>query len=156
LQGEGFEVQREMIGIDNALEAMDFVKQEDDVEYVENTEAPGFTEQIKQILVQSNMPLLPTQIRDALLTAGHKGSSLKNMLISVHAVLRRLEPFLEEAQIDGRRAYRWAKIGRAFASESPNRYGHLYHALSATPTEPAPPGAKITGLAAALKAKEKS
>ncbi len=62
---------------------------------------------IRRMLQQTTIHLLPTQIRDSLIAAGVTGSSPKNLLIGVHNVLSRLEPFLETSEINGRTAYRW-------------------------------------------------
>src|SRR5262249_45229340 len=51
--------------------------------------------------------LFPTQIRDELVAKGTKGSSPKNLLISIHNVLSRNEKSLDVKEVDGRYAYKW-------------------------------------------------
>jgi len=53
--------------------------------------------------------LLPTEVRAVLLSAGFPVS--KNLLISIHTTISRLEDELEEVPQDGRKAYRWKAGG---------------------------------------------
>jgi hypothetical protein len=94
---------RELIMIDEVLESLDFTKDAapDDLEEV------GLTEKVKRILQESTIPLSPTQIRDVLLMQGYKATSLKHALISVHTVLDRIEPFIDQVEVDKRKAYKW-------------------------------------------------
>jgi hypothetical protein len=54
------------------------------------------------------LPLQPTEVRNALIYAGIRGSSSKNLLISVHTVIGRIADELDEvSQPEGKTAYRW-------------------------------------------------
>jgi hypothetical protein len=70
-------------------------------------DALGVTDAIRKVIATSNVPLEPTQIRDALRTAGYEKSSSKNLLITVHNTLDRLKgKDFEEVKIAGKTAYR--------------------------------------------------
>ena len=103
LDDELEEVRRELIGLDQIIEGLDVVTTQNPPDL----EAPGLSEHIRKTLQQTSVHLLPTQIRDACLAVGIKGSSMKNLLISVHNVLTRMEPSLDTAQIEGKTAYKW-------------------------------------------------
>jgi hypothetical protein len=80
-------------------------------------EPTGFTDSVRTILRRSRVPLLPTEIRDALEAYGIEGSSPKNLLIHVHKVLGRLVDGYEIEQIprDGKMTYRWlSELMRGF------------------------------------------
>src|SRR5712692_4129904 len=70
-------------------------------------ETPGFTEQIRRMLQETTVPLAAVQIRDSLIAAGVSQSPPKNLLISVHTVLGRLESNLTKSERDGKTAYVW-------------------------------------------------
>jgi hypothetical protein len=96
-------IQRQLIGLDQILEGLDVAT----LQVPPDIEPMGFTDHIRMILQQTTVHLLPTQIRDSCLNAGFKGSSLKNLLISVHNVLERDHANLDEKQIEGKTAYKW-------------------------------------------------
>lgn len=103
LDHEMEQIKLELIGLDQILEGL---------EYMESGPPPdlepvGFTDKIKHILQTTNVHLLPTQIRDALMNLGETGSSMKNLLIAVHSILARLEPFLATKEVSGKTAYKW-------------------------------------------------
>jgi hypothetical protein len=95
--------------IDLILEGLDFNESDAPLE----GEPSGMADQIRRLLQQTPVHLLPTQIRDVLTAAGITGSSPKNLLIGVHNVLSRLELFLETTEINGRTAYRWKRDSAA-------------------------------------------
>ena len=103
LQSELERNQRELATIDMILEGLDFNESDAPLE----GEASGVSDHVRRLLQQTPVPLLPTQIREALTAIGITGSSRKNLLISVHNVLSRLDRYLETTEINNRPAYRW-------------------------------------------------
>src|SRR2546430_17566201 len=100
---EDEEIKRELVGLEQILEGVDFVSSDAPPDF----EPPGFTDRIRKILTETSVPLVPTQIRDALQERGISGSSPKNLLINVHKVLDRIEPELNQTTTrDGKTAYR--------------------------------------------------
>jgi hypothetical protein len=113
LADEAEQNKRELIGLDQVLEGLDFVSGDAPPDF----EPTGFTDNIRKILTETPLPLVPTQIRDSLQARGISGSSAKNLLINVHKVLERIEPELEtSATSDGKTAYR-----HKAAARSPNK-----------------------------------
>ena len=54
------------------------------------------------------VPMLPTEVRDTLVSAGTYSAPYKNLLIAVHTAIKRTKDNLEEVpQPEGRMAYRW-------------------------------------------------
>ncbi|MGA7474722.1 MAG: hypothetical protein WB616_05870 [Candidatus Sulfotelmatobacter sp.] len=96
-------LQRELAAIDQILEGLDIYQSDAPLE----GEASGVSDHVRRLLQQTPVPLLPTQIREALTAIGITGSSRKNLLISVHNVLSRLDRYLETTEINNRPAYRW-------------------------------------------------
>src|SRR5580698_2443249 len=82
---------RELIGLDQILDGLDFMSGDVPPDF----EPTGFTDKIRQILGETGVPLIPTQIRDSLQARGVTGSSPKNLLINVHKVLERIPDELE-------------------------------------------------------------
>jgi hypothetical protein len=94
---------RELIGLDQILDGLDFVSGD----ILPELEPIGFTDNIRKILADTSVPLIPTQIRDSLQARGVSGSSSKNLLINVHKVLERIEPELVRTTTsDGKIAYK--------------------------------------------------
>jgi len=65
----------------------------------------GLTEEIRTILNLTTVPLDAMQIRDSMLNRGFENSNPKNLLISVHTVLKRIEGELQKSERDGKPAY---------------------------------------------------
>jgi hypothetical protein len=65
----------------------------------------GLTEEIRTILNLTTVPLDPMQIRDSMLHRGFESSNPKNLLISVHTVLKRIEAELHKGERDGKPTY---------------------------------------------------
>ena len=105
LQEEMEEKQRELVAIEQILDGLDFLTSDAPLA----GEPTGMADNIRRLLQQTPTPLLPVQIRDALIAVGITGSSPKNLLIGVHNVLSRLELFLETAEVNNRAAYRWKR-----------------------------------------------
>jgi hypothetical protein len=105
LQTEKEDKQRELAAIDLILESVDSLKDGDAIQ----GEPSGMADQVRRLLQQTPIHLLPTQIRDSLIVLGITGSSPKSLLICVHNILSRLAVFLEETQINNRTAYRWKR-----------------------------------------------
>jgi hypothetical protein len=96
-------IKRELIGIDQILDGLAFM--ESDI--APDFEPTGFTENIRKILSETPVPLVPTQIRDALEAKGITGSTSKNLLINVHKVLERISDELEQTKrADGKIGYK--------------------------------------------------
>jgi hypothetical protein len=103
LNDEAEQNKRELIGLDQILDGLDFVSSDIPPDF----EPTGFTDSIRKILSETHVPLVPTQIRDALQSRGITGSSAKNLLINVHKVLERIADELEESTTpDGKTEYR--------------------------------------------------
>jgi|SRR5579863_4228839 hypothetical protein len=63
------------------------------------------------------VPMLPTEVRDTLVSAGTYSPSYKNLLVAVHTAIKRIKDNLEEVpQPEGRMAYRW-KMGEVQAPD---------------------------------------
>jgi hypothetical protein len=80
-------------------------------EFPELTPPPGYipeglTPEIRKILKTSAAHMTPVQIRDALVARNFPHSGSKNLLISVHTVLGRIEDELDVLQRDGKSAYK--------------------------------------------------
>jgi len=103
LDRENGEIERQLFGLEQILEGLEYLS----TDVPPDIEAPGFTDQIRQILQETDVPLTAVQIRDSLAAAGTTGSSPKNLLISVHTVLGRIESNLKKTEKDGRAAYVW-------------------------------------------------
>ena len=103
LDAELMSIQRQLIGLEQIIDGLDVAT----LQTPPDEEPVGFTDHIRSLLQNTSIHLLPTQIRDSCLNAGFKGSSLKNLLISVHNVLHRVHEHLDEKQIDGKTAYKW-------------------------------------------------
>jgi hypothetical protein len=102
LNDEAEQNKRELIGLDQILGGLDFVTSD-----VPPDEPIGVTDNIRKILTETTVPLVPTQIRDSLQARGIEGSSAKNLLINVHKVLDRLGPELVLSTTpEGKAAYR--------------------------------------------------
>jgi hypothetical protein len=124
LDEESAAIQRQLIGLDQIIEGLDVAT----LQAPPDLEPIGFTEHIKNVLQNTTVHLLPTQIRDSCLNAGFTGSSLKNLLISVHNVLDRIHDNLDEKQVEGKKAYKWkttiptpAETLRRIRRHAPNR-----------------------------------
>lgn len=65
------------------------------------------------------VPMLPTEVRDTLVSAGTYSPSYKNLLVAVHTAIKRIKPYLEEVpQNEGRMAYRWKMCKRQTSDSS--------------------------------------
>jgi|SRR5579863_2024726 len=116
LADEAEQNKRELIGLDQILEGLDFVSGDVPPDF----EPTGFTDSIRKILTDASVPLVPTQIRDSLQARGISGSSAKNLLINVHKVLERIEPELDiTATPDGKTAYRHKAAARSPGNQKP-------------------------------------
>jgi hypothetical protein len=109
LDKESEQIQRELIGLDELLETIEFMTNE---AIAPDLEPVGFTEQIRVIFQETTSPLTAVQIRDILLEKGVTGSSPKNLLISVHTIIAREKENLETVNMDGKNAYLWKGIRR--------------------------------------------
>jgi hypothetical protein len=127
LDRENGEIERQLVGLERVLEGLEFLSSDIPPEIA----TPGFTEEIRKTLQQASVPLTAIQIRDALLDAGIKHSSPKNLLISVHTVLGRLEDNLRKSEKDGKAAYIW-KHGRRRRYAFPS--GQNRNPFAASPT----------------------
>jgi len=116
LKDEAEQNQRELIGLDQILEGLDFVESD----LLPDSEPTGFTDNIRKILTETTVPLVPTQIRDSLQARGIAGSSPKNLLINVHKVLERIEPeLISTATPDGKTAFKHKATERASNNQTP-------------------------------------
>jgi hypothetical protein len=68
-------------------------------------EPKGLTEEIRAIMNLTTVPLDAMQIRDSMLHRGFESSNPKNLLISVHTVLKRIEAELHKGERDGKPTY---------------------------------------------------
>ena len=138
LDRENGEIERQLYGLEQIVEGFEFLSSDIPPEL----EKPGFTEQIRRILQQTIAPLTAVEIRDELLAGGVEHSSAKNLLISVHTVLGRLESDLKKSEKGGKSAYAWKHTVRRRHHFPSGRPG------TAVPFSPAPldpvPGAIAT------------
>ncbi|OAI57613.1 hypothetical protein AYO50_01245 [Acidobacteria bacterium SCGC AG-212-P17] len=104
LDKEYQELQQELVSVDHMLEGLSFLQPGSTPPDFEDL---GFGQKVEVIMKQTPIHLFPTQIRDELVDKGTKGSSPKNLLISIHNVLSRIEKSLDVKEIDGRSAYKW-------------------------------------------------
>jgi len=103
LDDEVQSIKRELIGLDQVLDGLEVMTSGP----VPTPDPAGFTDKIRKLLSDTSVPLVPTQIRDALEQAGVTATSSKNLLISVHTVLDRIDAELEKIQReDGKIAYK--------------------------------------------------
>ncbi len=103
LDDELDQIKRQLIGIEQILDGLAFMDSDTPPDF----EPSGFTDSIRKILSETTLPLVPTQIRDALEAKGITGSTSKNLLINVHKVLERIEPELEKTtNTEGKTAYK--------------------------------------------------
>ena len=103
LNEEAEQNRRELIGLDQILDGLDFVSSDEHMD----SEPIGFTDSIRKLLTETPIPLAPTQIRDSLQARGIVGSTPKNLLINVHKVLERIEPELvSSTTTDGKTGYK--------------------------------------------------
>ncbi|HLK08911.1 MAG TPA: hypothetical protein VKV30_13235 [Candidatus Angelobacter sp.] len=101
------QIQVEMIALDQILEGLSYMETGGPPPDFEEL---GFRGQIEKIL-QLHVPkyLLPTEIREKLGAAGITGSTPRNLLISIHTILSRLDKdkLIETTEQNGRTAYKW-------------------------------------------------
>lgn len=118
LEKEKAQVARELTGLEQVVESLEFMTNE---EVTLEPEPAGFTDHIRTILQRTTIPLTPVQIRDSCVAAGFAQKSLKNLLISVHTTLSRIESNLEKTQVEGKTAYRWKQIQTEVDPNFPHR-----------------------------------
>jgi hypothetical protein len=112
------QIKRELIGIDQILDGLAFM----DSNIPPDFEPVGFTDNVRKILSETLVPLVPTQIRDALEAKGITGSTSKNLLINVHKVLERIESELDKTTTtEGKTAYK-RKLPWGPGGSTPNLY----------------------------------
>jgi hypothetical protein len=66
----------------------------------------GLTAEIRKVLNLTSVHITPIQIRDSLIVRGFASANPKNLLISVHTVLGRMEDELDVITRDGKPAYK--------------------------------------------------
>lgn len=130
------EIERRLIGLEHILEGFEFLSNDIPPEL----EKPGFTEQIRRILQQASFPLTAIEIRNTLVAEGVEHSSKKNLLISIHTVLGRLESDLKKSEKDGKSAYVWKHTARRRHIFPSGQHGAMttLRSLAVTPLEPPP------------------
>lgn len=121
LEEEAQQIQVEMIALDQILEGLSYMEAGGPPPDLEEL---GFRGQIEKVL-QTHAPnyLLPTEIREKLAAAGVTGSTPRNLLISIHTILTRLDKdkLIESTEQNGRTAYRWkSAVNRYAAIARPN------------------------------------
>lgn len=111
-------IDREMQGLMRIIEGAQFIESPAEPPKVPilpepDADSSGFTESIRLILRRSSVPLVPTEVRDALEMMGVEASSPKVLLIHVHNTLRRLfeKEEIEQVPRDGKMAYRMLTVG---------------------------------------------
>lgn len=116
---------RELIGIEQILDGVAFM----DSNIPPDFEPEGFTDNVRKILSETGIPLVPTQIRDALEAKGIQGSSSKNLLINVHKVLERIDSELTKSTTaEGKTAYARQTPWIGSAGSNAKMYGLLLKA----------------------------
>jgi len=110
LQGEQSSIGEQIQVIDQTIESLIFLgNPEARMPLPRKLDEMGLQDAVRALLRRSYpIYLLPTDIRDTLLSAGAYHSSYKNLLISIHTAISRMEPALEtESRPGGKTAYRW-------------------------------------------------
>jgi hypothetical protein len=93
-------------------------------------ESLGVTDAVRRVLRRAQVPLVPTEIRDALEGMGIEASSSRNLLVHVHNVIRRLVGTeIEECPRDGKMAYRMPTDIERFLRTQQPAFGSLTMAL---------------------------
>jgi hypothetical protein len=101
--------------IDKTVESLIFLgNPESKMPLPKNLNEMGVQDAVRAVLRRAfPIYLLPTEIRDTLISAGMTSTSPKNLLITIHTAISRMEDELEEeARPGGKTAYRW-KVLRA-------------------------------------------
>jgi hypothetical protein len=96
--------------IDQTIESLIFLgNPESKMPLPHNMSEMGLQDAVRSIFRRSSpIYLLPTDVRDTLVSAGTFGPSSKNLLISIHTAISRMKDELEEeARPGGKTAYRW-------------------------------------------------
>jgi len=119
LNKENGEIERQLLGLDEVLEGLEFLTS--DVPPEEET--IGFTERIRRILQRASSPLTAVEIRDILATEAANKTSQKTLLISVHTVLGRIASDLKKSEKNDKPAYIWKHVGRRAHFARPFRTG---------------------------------
>jgi hypothetical protein len=159
LDAEDEQLKRELIGLDQILDGLAFMDSKVSLDF----EPVGFTDSIRKILSETQMPLTPPQIRYALEQKGITGSSSKNLLINVHKVIERIESeLIPTLNSEGKPAYKrklpwinetvnfWGSLGSTQAAA--NCYASMF--LDYVPLSPDSPQTEVptpNALAAHLK-----
>ena len=125
LASEREAIDREMQAIARIIEGAHLASQPEEpliatLTNAERTPEPeqlGVTDAVRLVLARAQVPLLPTEIRDALESMGIEASSPKVLIIHVHNVLRRLFEAGEIKQVprDGKMGYRTETLADAMA-----------------------------------------
>lgn len=103
LEDEVQTIKRELIGLDQVIDGLDVMT----TGPIPTPEPAGFTDKIRKLLSETPVALTPVQIRDALEQGNVTASSSKNLLISVHTVLERIDSELDKIKrADGKTAYK--------------------------------------------------
>jgi hypothetical protein len=111
LMKEVEEINRMLLGINQAIEGFEFILKENSPTRSDLSLDPatiGFTVAVRGIFNTNLRPLYPTDVRDKLASAGYEKTSGKALLIHVHNVIDRLlkNEEIEEVRIEGKSAYR--------------------------------------------------
>jgi len=124
------EIDREMQALLQILHGTEIITQPVESENLADTkevDSVGFTDKVRLVLLRSNMPLTPTEVRDGLEIMNIEEAQQKNVLIHVHNVLRRLLENGEIGQIprDGKMAYKMLNQWERLASTLKSPTGKL-------------------------------
>ena len=110
LQEERNAIDRQLEVIDQTIESLLFLgNPESRMPLPRNLNELGLQDAVRSIFRRSYpFYLLPTEVRETLVSAGTFGPSSKNLLISVHTAISRMKAELEEeSRPGGKTAYRW-------------------------------------------------
>ncbi|HEX8889364.1 MAG TPA: hypothetical protein VF779_09305 [Pyrinomonadaceae bacterium] len=80
------------------------------------TGKPGLTDAVRAALKAFDRPMLPVEVRDALISLGYDLSIYSNVMASIHTILKRLveSKEIEEVDKDGRKAYQTKKSSNKY------------------------------------------
>jgi hypothetical protein len=109
----------------------------DPATFLTEIDAMSITDAVRQILQAATEPLAPTEIKQKLISMGKDISGQKNVMASIHSLLKRLHGSGEIETEDNGLTYRWTARRR-----------HFHRRRSTTPPAPsaAPPDAELRPL----------
>ncbi len=110
LYAEKVKIERQLEVIDRTIESLIFLgNPQSKMPLPARLNELGLQEAVRSIFRRSYpIFLLPTDVRDTLVSAGTFGPASKNLLIAIHTAISRMkDELVEESREGGKTAYRW-------------------------------------------------